>query len=240
MYNIYIKGVIILHDNLSKLLGVALIVIVVFKFILKDVPNFFYFDTEVKDTLVNISLSYIAAYIFYLLQVWVPEKRKEQEIHKAQSIHLNNTLKEMKVIIGSLYPNAIFDQCILFDKDDLEKKITGFNMKNPTRFSKGMDRGNEIFFNYIEMIYSADSRIKYCIQQCIKISSYNYDLNIILNRIENCVLFRHNTIILGVTNMATLTSHIDGGPYRHGISEFYELYWQIRTYMNEKNIEIID
>lgn len=59
----------------------------------------FYTDTNADHTLYNIAISYVAAYVFYLIQVYYPEKRKTKIAIIQTKIDMYNCLHQCKIFI---------------------------------------------------------------------------------------------------------------------------------------------
>ena len=59
----------------------------------------FYTDTNADHTLYNIAISYVAAYIFYLIQVYYPEKRKTKIAIIQTKQDMYNCLHQCKIFI---------------------------------------------------------------------------------------------------------------------------------------------
>lgn len=228
---------IILHDKLNTLLGIALLIIVIFKIILKDIDNYFYFDNEIKDILVNISLSYIAAYIFYYIQLRMPEKKRTEQLNEALASPVNRIILNMQSIFTTINESIKFN-----DKDDqivekLENSLKNFDMLCLTKHVDSyILKTDEItYHDHIGYIHYKCIEINERVEQIRKLSNDNIELNILLDLFDNNILFNVNLKLYNLKNSVDFNGGpIYGESYIWLLSEFYELYWKFQ-YFIEKN-----
>lgn len=225
-----------MHKILSNLLCVALTIIVVFKFILKDIPNYVYFDGEVKDVAVNISLSYIAAYIFYFIQVYLPERNKR--IRFLTSI--KKPVTDIKSHIESIF--LIFE--INIDKInndiDFENEIQALSKINMLGDSKGVDivRGKMKKWSKIEDIELTRQDISECAEHCQNIYTLDIKLNKLLYDVKVCRLFKFNYPHYRIVANGTKILSCNGDVYAKSVKEFYIIYLRVKSFIDDIDTEL--
>ncbi|MDT0295828.1 hypothetical protein ACFQ3R_11520 [Mesonia ostreae] len=67
------------------LLILAIVFIVLIKFVLADITEILDKGSEFGEIIYNLSLAYISSYIFYQIVVAIPQKRNEKNIHESTS-----------------------------------------------------------------------------------------------------------------------------------------------------------
>ncbi|QAA82233.1 hypothetical protein EI546_11095 [Aequorivita sp. H23M31] len=72
-------------DLLIWLLILAIVFIVLIKFVLADITEILDKGSEFGEIIYNLSLAYISSYIFYQIVVAIPQKRNEKNIHESTS-----------------------------------------------------------------------------------------------------------------------------------------------------------
>ncbi|MFB2517515.1 hypothetical protein [Lysinibacillus sp. OTC-L20] len=224
-----------MHKILGNLLGVALIIIVVFKIVLKDLPDFFYFDSEIRDILVNISLSYVAAYIFYLIQVYLPETKKRM-------MYLSSIKKPMIDIqrhIRDIF--RVFDINLdeIKNDNDFENIIQRFSEIDMMADSRAIKlvNGHIQYWNKIQSIEFTRQDIIECAEHCQKIYSLDIEINDLLYDIKVCHLMKTNNELYKIFSGGTSMS-IKGDSYKHTIREFYDLYRKLECFVEKVEFEL--
>lgn len=100
---------------LITLFSIDIIFVFVYIFYLIDIEEFFYKGFELGLLLYNISLSFIAAVIFYLIIDYYPKKERRYKFLRNLEVHLNDINNSLNEVIDNLnYPANI-------EKIDLKK-----------------------------------------------------------------------------------------------------------------------
>ena len=93
---------------LITLFSIDIIFVFVYIFYLIDIGEFFYKGFELGLLLYNISLSFIAAVIFYLIIDYYPKKERRYKFLRNLEVHLNDINNSLNEIIDNLnYPENI-------------------------------------------------------------------------------------------------------------------------------------
>lgn len=122
-------------------LAVSLILIVWFQFIAYDMKEFIPRGQQWSDLIVNISMSYIAGWIIYIVSVFIPKIEKRRKAKNIVYPFLNRVITTIDVSIHNsvLYPNekyrpmpkvstmSVEELRECFDFEILNKPIKGFH-----------------------------------------------------------------------------------------------------------------
>lgn len=118
------------HKTLSCLLIIS-IGIVIFYLTTLELPEAFRHAGDVLIILETLALSYIASFIFYVLQVYIPEEKRSKRINKSIKIYTDQIVEVIRRTIGTLISNHM-------DMTMYDKAFNAEKLKDCPAFSSKM------------------------------------------------------------------------------------------------------
>jgi hypothetical protein len=91
------------HRNLSFIAFLSVFCVICFDFIFSDSSELFYGGSKVADIMVNMSISYIAGLIFYILTVYLPAIEKKAKTAPLAKIATNRILQKVNFFLPKEY-----------------------------------------------------------------------------------------------------------------------------------------
>lgn len=193
----------------------------------------------VQTVILSICTSYIAAFIFYLIDVWMPSIIKKRKINDRLAVPLSRLLNSMKMPMSMVYKtygdeNPKFE-CISKELNkSLVSKMDLINDDAPMMIWPEKRPGN--FGEYlIDHIKSANKYINKITYLPVDLE---IDLIIILDNIESSGY--HETMI-SVNNFNHFNKNsirMEGNSIADSLYEYYLLFFELKNYMIKNNIKI--
>lgn len=228
-----------MHDKLTKLCGVAATLVILINFVLKDVPNYFYFDAEIKSLLSNLSVSYIIAYIFYLLQVYVPELKRKEILKNRISSPLSITLSTIEEVLTPFLNNRDFLNNNVSVKS-IEELAT-INLMAPSSISLHIVNGQMVYQSYYENLVSNKKRIIEQLDEISMFYSTDFELSVLCNEIKYSELHSRLDVVHTIRNVRIAMGQggdlVDSTILEDALIEYVELAIRLRRYMSQEQIQ---
>lgn len=219
---------------------VSIGIIIVNKYIWVETEEFFRFGVETGEVLFTLATSFLAAYIFYLIDIWYPSKGKQDILKERLSNPLNKVLLNMIApIIGILNMYSAsevkLDKIITLSKDELDKLLTTIDLYNDENPKYLFDPWRKE--NVLEYLFSFLTKSNKIIDQINKLPNVDFDLLILLDKIQYCdyksvleeQLYLYPIAKQGGTSGAVLSS---------GLQEYISLFKELNEYMKSNKIDI--
>jgi hypothetical protein len=174
---------------LWTLLLLSIVTIILVKYILADIPEKWKYGHETGEVVYDLSLAYIASWIFYIVVVTIPKNRNEKNIN----VHIST------IVDGIVYTGNGLLHGLSSTIDDQEKEITESEF---TALCKkiGPDSIQDLFvtvtekypITYLQHISSVRERVKTESQKLfIYISHLDPELIRLTNDVIYCQLMVH-------------------------------------------------
>lgn len=203
--------------------------------------SWFHYGFELGETLFGLSISYIISCIFYFIVVYLPEEKKRMRAMAIIENRIDTILGDMGVIIYYYFhKNGITESNDEILKEQVEK-ITKIDFTKKMDFSYQYiekSTGRTVPFgtgDYTELMLLEEDRSRIqqminCIFQIPVIINVDHDLIMILEEINNCLLF--NTI----SGLKTITKlpgeyRIQTPEFGESLFKFYTLYKALGHYI---------
>lgn len=229
-----------MNNLLKSGLAMSLISIFLVKFLWANTPEWWGYGAETGDVVFSLAASFIAAFIFYVIDIWMPKKNNRKMINSRISGPVNLLLQNMKNPIVAVinhvsedkYDLRNFDMISFEEMDNIFKKLDVMSDPSPLKYF-GMDR-NEKFFEYF--LYSFDQCDKY-IKQINELPNLELELVIILHEIRNS---KFREFLESIKNLRDSNRNIDvnGGAIVKQVYEYYKLYKRLKDYVKSNKIEL--
>lgn len=218
----------------------ASISIFIIKFVWNDTPEFWKHGEEFGDVLFNLSIGYIGAFIFYILDIWIPEVKEQKKIRQRIAFPLSRLLYSMKYPIEEIkkeygneslsFENIPMDEFIaMVEKIDL-RNHEGF-IQHPT---------TSINYNYgHSLVFQIEKADKYIEQIQITFSlKLDFDLIVMLDEIKHSNY--HESTMRKYKNNAFTDPDvvIIGDVISPSLYEYYLMFFKLKEYMKNNEIPI--
>ena len=70
-----------MHILLLLFLSISIVSILIINFFLGDIKEFWNYGEEIGSVISDLSVGYIAAFIFYVIDIWIPERNTRKKVH---------------------------------------------------------------------------------------------------------------------------------------------------------------
>ncbi|WP_274307949.1 hypothetical protein [Solibacillus daqui] len=225
-----------MHKLLTILLIIFFLLLISIKFWLINIPEFIPIGSEIGEIVENTAISYIAAYIFYLLQVWYPNRLKEKKARLKFISPLKNIKGDLKSIL-----KIFFDLEKQKGQKITYKDIEHINLlakKAPISFAVGVNSLKKA--DYVEFIQLVHTQIKSHISKIENWNDFDFQLKDLLEKIDNSKVFSY-TKDVNVTLKTLLPSGIELSPIAmaDSLNDLYSYYTELNDYIidNENKIK---
>ncbi|MGE8004396.1 hypothetical protein [Lysinibacillus sp. NPDC093216] len=207
-----------------------------------DVPEFWEYGEETGVLLFTLSTSFVAAFLFYLLDIWLPNKEKQDILKLRLSKPLNKILLNMiapliGLLILSPKSNITISKIVSLSKEDLEELLSEIDLFN--------DRNSKYFFDdwrddkVIEYLLSFLANCNRLVDQVNILPNVDFDLLMILDKIKYS---DYNEALEEQRYFYSLSVDEGGGVsgivLTEGILEYVQLFEELKKYMIDNDIEI--
>lgn len=219
---------------LVKILVVCVTFVVTIKFVFVNVPEIFPLGSEIGDVVYDLSVGYIAAFIFYLIDIWIPRKNEMKLIKNRISTPLSRLLHNMKEPIEEvLKTSEPREDFYKLTKETLMKATSRINMTDTTPAMKTFKLKDVTYFNYF--LYQIDVVNEYINE--IKTDSIKNDIELlmILDKIKESSFHIYTDVL---NKMDVELNAIDMNNYGETLYEYYGYFHMLKNYMIKNNISL--
>ena len=227
---------------------VSLISIIIIKFIWNDTPERIPLGSEIGEVLFDLSVGYLAAFFFFIIQIWIPEYKEQKIVRLRIATPLSRLLDRMKTPIDKTLktygnPNIQFDN---IPKTEFIEMIEKIDLSQDEGFvANRLVTGSISIMNFggslAKQIYDAEEYIKEIKEMPFKL---DFDLIDLLVRIENCSYHERVKSVdraLGfkVQRLPDGTNQVVGGDLiADPIYDYYLMFFELKEYMKKNQIQI--
>lgn len=223
-----------LEITLKIIVSLSVIFIVIYTFVLSDIPEKFDKGYEIGLLLFNFSFSIISAFIFYLLIDFYPKQIRKKELLSSLEIYINRIEETYNIILKSLNYNNLDIDTLTYDdctQEDLKRVMSSTNPDFKTDINTLTRQGLTI----TELINGKKGYVENQITELEKhiefLSTDLYKDLVNLKTIDLTLIFRAGTIMLKRVN----SPNNDLGIFS---DQFFDYIMKIRSIRNEWNTNV--
>lgn len=221
-------------------------VIVFIKFIWGDTPETWDYGQELGEVLFNLSIGYIAAYIFYLLDFYIPRQVEIKTINK----RIESSVLEIQERMEHQF-QGIFEKYISTEKgfSDISKTELELNVK---RLDLTGDMGYHEYFNerernknrafiigsMAESLHKDVIGLEVCIKEIFLLPfNMDYELVSLLHGIKKSEYHEEiKNYTLSPSSSGTVVEKATGNTLSHCIYDYYLMMIALRKYMKKNKM----
>lgn len=230
---------------LTFILFVSLVCIFVIKYIWGQTPEKWDFGEETGEVLFGLCISYIAAFIFYVIDIWIPQNQEKKKRYNRLAVPLSRLLNHMKSQLIGLTNSKTKEELNFndFEKEVFIENVESYDLINDiaSLYFTDLDR-NATYGEYLDHHIS---RVNEYIEEI-----YKLPINLEIEFIEILDDIKKSTYHEIMESMKRLGG-FDGSAMVKGqkigmqgdaISEplylYYENYLRLKKYMNINRITL--
>lgn len=202
-------------------------------------PEQWRYGEELGEIFYDLGNGYLASYLFYILVVFIPDRRREKKVNARVSLPLSRILHGIQTPFQSIYKINEFDKKQI-DKAAFGNKTKGINLSdNGPIFNGNLNETGSVGLYLMHNIEYVDRHINE-----INSSNFSYDPELILlldkikyssyhesmhttNRIMS--FYSENRPNFELSNDDSITM----------LYNYYELFFSLKLYMKQEGIEIV-
>jgi len=224
---------------LIRILIISLISIFLIKFVWASIPERWIYGQETGELIFSLATSFVAAFIFYLIDIWMPYKKNKKAVNGRISRPISMILLNVKTPIQSVIEHVggskiNSQQFESITSEELESCLKVLDIKNEISPLYFFDmKRNASFLEYF--VYLKNKTNKY-IKQINDLSNLDLELIIILDEIRNSNFHERLEVIETFGN--SISYQFKGDSVINIMQEYYELYFKLFDYANSNKIEI--
>lgn len=225
--------------SLLLLLLLSMISIVLIKFIWVNEPGFWKFGYETGEIVFGLSIGYIAAFIFYVIDVWIPKNEEVRKVNNRLSVPLSRLLNNMRIPLLMIYKTYYKDN-ISFDS--IKKEI------NKVAVSKIdlINHGSPMIIwpqnrpaNYGEYLIDHINDVNKYAEKINKLPvPLDIDLIEILDDIEASSYHEIMISAYKISSFKKNSIQMKGTAIEKEVYEYYSLYYKLKKYIKENKIKL--
>lgn len=224
-----------LNKWLLRILVLSVFSIFSIKFLWSDTPEWWRYGSETGDIVFSLAASFIAAFIFYVIDIWIPEKNRNQKINERISIPLNRLLASIEIPIVHVIEKSSgkgYDINTITEVQLLEciGEMDLVNDVSPLRY---FDIDRDI--RYTEYFCKHINDSKKFIKQINELPNLDFDLVLILDKIRNSSYQELMEQIENASNSSRIKS-IHGNTISRSLYEYLQLYLVLSEYKTKNKI----
>lgn len=219
------------------LLGITSILIIAFtQFIWNSVPEFWLYGAEIGNVLFNLSIGYLSAFIFYIIDIWIPGLQKRKRVNFRVKMPLNRIVSFMEAPLVNIVKRYGEDSKNINTLSSEEfKEIT-------ERIDLINDQGDLFFIdanrnaNFGEYLYYHVENVEEYINSILKMPfEYEIELLELLDQIERS---KYHEMLNSIKNLSGFRGPVQakGEAISNTVYEYYYLCSQLKKYMNKQGI----
>ncbi|WP_301171048.1 hypothetical protein [Brevibacillus nitrificans] len=225
---------------LSILSIIALFSIFVVKYLWAHEPQFWKYGVATGDVVFNLSVGYISAFIFYVIDVWIPRKKEQERINNRIAVPLSRILHNIHEPIINIH-NKASSESYQFDKitkEKLKEWLGSINLITDEGPLYLMDiQKNATFGQYLF------NHVKLVNEYIDKINKLPVGLDIglveLLDKIQASAYHEGmNSVQKYIGFVSSSNAHIQGEIFSESLYEYYGLYFELKNYMKKNKIQI--
>lgn len=224
-----------MHKLLTILLILFFALLILIKFWLINVPEFIPIGSDIGEIVESISISYIAAYIFYLLQVWYPNLLKERKARQKFISPLENIKYNLERLFKEFFKNEN-----PYDIQDIkEENIKEINLlAGVTLYAIAYDVGKARTADYIEYLEHIHSNLVIEIEKINYWNDFDIELRELLQKILECSSFNMENKNFKARRTMMPHMRISASEITKELNELLQSYKKLINYMskNEKRL----
>ena len=222
--------------------------IIIIKFIWNDTNEFVSYGSEIGEVLFNLSIGYLAAFIFYIIDIWVPEYKERKIAKQRIAIPLSRLLVRMKNPIDETikkYGNSKMD----FEnigKEDFIKMVNKINLSQDQGFILDFNGG---YFSFGQCLMRKITEAEDYINQAISLPfKLDIELIVLLDEIHDSSYHNVMQMVNKINGMGVSTLTLPDGEKIVKITtgelindiyfEYYQLFFKLKDYMKNNEIPI--
>ncbi|MBT2661932.1 hypothetical protein [Bacillus sp. ISL-45] len=226
------KGILVI------LSGISIFTILIIKYLWANEPEFWMYGEETGDVLFDLSVGYISAYIFYIIDIWIPGRKEQERINQRVAIPLSRLLNQIKspiVEVNKLYSNDSF-QFENISENEFKKTLRKLDLVNDKGFIMAFPSNNylNVGQSLYENVSKVDSYIKQINEMPVKLE---FGLVEILDKIKHSDYHEVMNSISNLTNFSGYMS-VNGEAIEGSMYKYYLLFFELKEYMKTNKIPI--
>lgn len=219
------------------LIGIlSVIVIVLTQIIWKDTQEFFPDGHEIGNILFNLSVGYLSALIFYIIDIWIPNRQKQKKIN----IRMQKPLKRILTFMEDPFLDIFIkygeygSDLSCMSPEQFKKVITRVDLVND--YSKALLIAENRYATYGEYLSYHREKVEECINSILKMP-FEYDLELleILDQIEKSTYHEQLKAIQKFSGFRG-PSQVEGKVIANIAYEYHILCTQLKKYMMEQGM----
>lgn len=180
-----------LNFSLVSLLLLSLFTIVDIRLRLIEIPELFNRGSLFEADIYNVSIAYIASFIFYVLVEYIPALKKRKKFR----FYVNNQVREIldvsADVVDAIVKNSTIDRTnYLPTKNELEKIYDDVKTTDKSNRAFFTSEGGMQKFSVWEVIMQCPPKVIYIINRIsIRTPEFDENLDALLMKLEECSFF---------------------------------------------------
>ncbi|MGG4200790.1 hypothetical protein [Peribacillus frigoritolerans] len=213
--------------------GLSIIFILIIKYFWVNTTEFWEYGQETGEIIFDLSVGYISAFIFYVLDIWIPEIKEKKKINKRLAIPLRRILNSLKQPIDEIIKKYSYDMETSFhdlSKVELDELVGKINLLGDEGYHHDMELNKPVSFLH-SLTYNMIETNKY-ISQINELSAHlEIDLVEILDKIRNSNYHEHLELL---NRVPTTVKILPGEVLDLSIYDYYLLFFELESFMKKK------
>ncbi|MEC1760383.1 hypothetical protein [Schinkia azotoformans] len=217
---------------------ISLTSIILIKFVFGDIPEKIKLGEEIGEVIFNLSIGYISSFIFYILDIWIPEIKTKKKLNDRISIPMSRLMNRMFEPIKDIAETYDGGKSLadLSDKElgEIVQRVDLINDKGPVYLVNLNTNAT-----YGEYLYLQIEEANQFVEQIYKIPfNFNIEIIDILDRIQNSKYHEIMRSIKKYSGFRGNNVQLKGEVIAETIIEYYRLFKELKDYMNKHKIKI--
>lgn len=200
-----------------------------------NTPEFWNYGKETGDLLRDLSIGFIGAFIFYLVNIWYPNKENRKRVNRQIALPLSRLLYNMKNPI-EFTVKKYSDEVLNISKispvllKDSISKVNVMKEKGPMTLSD-LDRNT----NFLDYLFLQTEKVNLYSKQLYELP-LDMDVNLIsiIDRIRNSEYHQEVEVL---KKYFPRDSFISPEYFSESFPQYLELYKELHKYMKKNKIE---
>ncbi|MEK5272566.1 hypothetical protein NSR00_17795 [Aeribacillus sp. FSL K6-8394] len=217
----------------------SIVCILVIKYFWANTPEWWEYGEETGDVLFDLSVGYISAFIFYLIDIWIPEIKEKNKINERLAVPLSRLLNHIKTPIMSIHNKYAQEKKDFYNlsKDEFIETIKKVDLINDYSESYFIDIKR--YATYGEYLDYEISRVNEYIEEIYKVP-LKLDLTLI-EILDDIKKSEYHQIMESTKRIGGFYNHnitMQGTVIAESFYKYYLLFIKLKEYMLKNKIPI--
>lgn len=214
----------------------SFISIILIGFVLDESPEFWEHGYETGIVLFSLSTSFLAAYFFFFMDIFVPSKIKKNQLTKRLVLPLNRILGRMNASMECIKELSGLEYAefkTLKNKGNNDNFNFDFEKKEAPRVKTDLETN----FSYFEYFYDNKLDIDFYVKRVNSLPELDFEIQLLMDKIIYCDF---HEILQSINNVKGRFGKVSYNPDMliETFEEYVELLFELKNMMSKQKIKI--